>query len=67
VQPFKLDYEPVRAAIARGDMAAVEVHARKLRDKHFAELVRRTANTARSYIRNLLGQEGTARLDLPST
>jgi hypothetical protein len=66
VQPLKLDYEPVMAAIARGDLAAVEAHARKLRDEHIAKLVRRAATSTCLYIRKLLGQVGTSRLDLPS-
>jgi len=66
VQPLKLNYEPVRAAIARGDVAAVEAHARKLRDEHLAKLVRRAAASTRSYIRKLVGHAGSPKLDLTS-
>jgi hypothetical protein len=67
VQPLELDYEPVRAAIARGDLAAVEAHARKLRDEHFANLVRRAATSTYSCISKLFGQVGGSRLDVPAS
>ena len=66
MQPLNPDYGPVRAAIARGDLAAVEAQARKLRDEHIAKLVRRAATRTRSYIRGLFGQVGSSGLDLPS-
>jgi len=47
---IKLDYEPLRAAVARGDSAYIEVEARNLRDQHIAELLVRAANRARSVI-----------------
>jgi hypothetical protein len=34
VQSRKPDYKPIRTAIARGDVAAIEAHARKLRYAH---------------------------------
>jgi hypothetical protein len=45
-----LDYEPLRAAIARGDSACIEVEARKLRDQQMAKLVHRAAAAAWSAI-----------------
>ena len=66
MQPLNPDYGPVRAAIARGDLAAVEAQARKLRDEHIAKLVRRAATRTRSYIRKLVGHAGSPKLDLTS-
>ena len=43
MESLELDYEPLRAAIARGDVAQIEAHARKLRDKHIADFVRNAA------------------------
>jgi len=39
MERIKLDYKPLRAAVARRDRAHVEVEARKLRDQHLANLV----------------------------
>jgi hypothetical protein len=50
MERVKLDYEPPRAAVARGDRAHIEVEARKLRDQHLAELVIRAASDAWSVI-----------------
>ena len=47
---IKLDYEPLRVAVARGDQAHVEVEARKLRDQHIADLVVRAATGVWSVI-----------------
>ena len=46
----KLDYEPLRAAVARGDSARIEAEARKLRDRHFANLMVRGVTGAWSII-----------------
>ncbi len=43
MERIKLDYEPLRAAVARGDRAHIEAEARKLRDRHIADLVVRAA------------------------
>jgi len=66
VQSRKSNYESIRAAIARRDLAAVEAHARKLRDEHLAQLVRRVATSTWSYIRTVRRHAGSSRLDLPS-
>jgi hypothetical protein len=51
MERIKPDYEPLRAAIARDDLAHIEVEARKLRDREIAKLVARTAAAAWSVIR----------------
>jgi hypothetical protein len=50
MERIKPDYEPLRAAIARGDSALIEVEARKLRDQEIAKLIARTATAAWSVI-----------------
>jgi hypothetical protein len=50
VERVKLDYEPLRAAAARGDQAHIEAEARKLRDQHLANLVVRAASDTWSVI-----------------
>jgi hypothetical protein len=50
MERVKLDYERLRAAVARGDRAHIEVEARKLRDQHLAALVIRAASDAWSVI-----------------
>ena len=50
MEPLNLDYGPLRAAIARGDVASIEAHARKLRDKHIADFVRNAAIGCRTVI-----------------
>ena len=50
MEPLKLNYEPLKAAVARGDQAHIEVQARKLRDQHIAHLILRAATRARSVI-----------------
>ena len=50
MEPIKLNYEHLRAAVARGDRAHVETLARKLRDQHIAYLVHRAATGAWSVI-----------------
>jgi len=50
MEPIKLNYEPLRAAVARGDQAHIEAHARKLRDQHIAYLILRAATRAWSVI-----------------
>ena len=50
MENIKLDYEPLRAAIVRGDSARIEVEARKLRDREMAKLVHRAAAAAWSVI-----------------
>jgi hypothetical protein len=50
MERIKLDYERLRAAVARGDRAHIEVEARKLRDQHLAHLVIRAASDAWSVI-----------------
>lgn len=50
MEKIKPDYEPLRAAIARGDSAHIEVEARKLRDRQIAKLVGSTATAAWSVI-----------------
>ena len=47
---IKLNYEPLRDAVARGDRAHIETLARKLRDQHIAYLVHRAATGAWSVI-----------------
>jgi len=51
MERIKPDYEPLRAAIARDDLAHIEVEARKLRDREIAKLVGITATAAWSVIR----------------
>ena len=46
----KLDYEPLRAAVARGDSAHIEAEARKLRNQHIAALLVRAATGVVSII-----------------
>ena len=60
MEPIKLNYEPLRAAVARGDQAHIETHARKLRDQHIAHLILRAATRARSVIM-AIGRWGFAR------
>jgi len=43
MERIKLDYEPLRAAVAHGEQAHVEAEARKLRDQHIADLAVRAA------------------------
>ena len=50
MERIKLDYEPLRAAVARRDRAHIEVEARKLRDQLLADLVIRAASDAWSVI-----------------
>ncbi len=50
MERIKLDYEPLRAAVARGDSAHIEAEARKLRDRHIAKLVACAATAAWSVI-----------------
>jgi hypothetical protein len=50
MERIKLDYEPLRAAVAQGDRAHIEAQARKLRDQHIADLVVRAATGAWSVI-----------------
>jgi hypothetical protein len=50
LERIKLDYEPLRTAVARGDLAHIEAEARKLRDRHMAKLVARAAAAAFSGI-----------------
>src|SRR6266542_6240529 len=50
MERIRLDYEPLRAAVARGDRAHIEAQARKLRDQHLADLVVRAAAGAWSVI-----------------
>ena len=50
MERIKLDYERLRAGIARGDSAHIEVEARKLRDQEMAKLVYRAAAGAWSVI-----------------
>jgi len=50
MEPLNLDYGPLRAAIARGDVASIEAHARKLRDRQIADLVRNAAIGCRTAI-----------------
>ena len=50
MERIKLDYEPLRAAVARGDRAHIEAEARKLRDQHLADLVVRATSDAWSVI-----------------
>jgi hypothetical protein len=53
MERIESDYEPLRAAIARGDSAHIEVEARKLRDREIAKLVAGTATAAWSVIRTI--------------
>jgi hypothetical protein len=50
MEPIKLDYEPLKAAVARRDLAHIEAEARKLRDRHIATSVARAATAAWSVI-----------------
>jgi hypothetical protein len=50
MERIELDYEPLRAAIARGDSLHIEVEARRLRDQEVAKLVHRAAAAAWSVI-----------------
>jgi hypothetical protein len=50
MEPIKLDYGPLRAAITRADQAYVLAAARKLRNQHIANLLIRAATGARSVI-----------------
>ena len=50
MDPLHPDYGPLKAAIARGDVASIEAHARKLRDKHIADFVRNAAIGCRTAI-----------------
>jgi hypothetical protein len=50
MERVKLDYEPLSAAVARGDLAYIEAEARKLRDQHLADLVVRGASDTWSVI-----------------
>lgn len=50
MERVKLDYEPLKAAVARRDRAHIEAEARKLRDQHLANLVVRAASDTRSVI-----------------
>jgi hypothetical protein len=50
MERIKLDYEPLRAAAARGDRAHIEAQARKLRDQHIANVVVHAAISSRSVI-----------------
>lgn len=51
MERIELDYERLRAAIARGDSAHIEVEARRLRDQEIAKLIARTATAARSAVK----------------
>jgi hypothetical protein len=55
MERIKLDYEPLRAAVARRDRARIEAEARKLRDQHLAGLMVRAACDAWSAI-TLIGR-----------
>ena len=50
MEPLNLDYGPLRAAITRGDVASIEAHARKLRDRQIADLVCNAAIGCRTAI-----------------
>jgi hypothetical protein len=50
MERIKLNYEPLNAAIGRGDTLHIEVEARKLRDEEVAKLVHRAAAAAWSAI-----------------
>jgi len=50
MERIKLDYEPLRAAVARRDLAHIEGEAHRLRDRHMASLVARAATAASSVI-----------------
>ena len=50
MERIKLDYEPLRAAVAQGDLARIEAQARKLRDQYIAKLAGRAATGAWSVI-----------------
>ena len=50
MERIKMDYEPLRAAVARRDLAHIEAEARKLRDRHIATYVSRAATAAWSVI-----------------
>jgi hypothetical protein len=60
MERIKPDYEPLRAAVARGDRARIEAEARKLRDRHLADLVVRAASDTWSVI-VLIGRRVVAR------
>ena len=60
MEPIKLNYELLRAAVARGDRAQIETLARKLRDQHIARLVQRAAIGAWSVI-TAIGRAVSAR------
>ncbi len=50
MERIKLDYEPLRAAVARGNRTRIEAEARKLRDHQIAHLVTRAVTDIRSSI-----------------
>ena len=50
MEPINLNYQLLRAAVARGDRAHIEALARKLRDQHIAHLLQRAATGAWSVI-----------------
>ena len=60
MEPIKLNYELLRAAVARGDRAHIEALARKLRDQHIAHLLQRAATGAWSVI-TAIGRAVSAR------
>ena len=59
MERIKLDYEPLRAAVARRDRARIEAEARKLRDHHLADLMVRAASDAWS-VMVLIGRRALA-------
>jgi len=61
MEPIKLNYELLRAAVARGDRAHIEALARKLRDQHIAHLLQRAATGAWSVIITAIGRGVSAR------
>ena len=60
MEPIKVNYEPLKAAVARGDQALIEAHARKLRDQYIAYLILRAAARARSVLM-VIGRGGLGR------
>ena len=50
MERIKLDYEPLRAAVARADQPHVEAEARKLRNRHIANLMIRAGTGAWSVV-----------------
>ena len=60
MEPIKLNYEPLKAAIGRGDQAHIEAYARKLRGQYIAQLILRAVARARS-VTMAIGRGGLAR------